>query len=66
MGPEDFPSYRKLKEMRPISLENEVQAFRQFLITCQISLKNFDTTVAEDDALLKEKDLPRRKAFAVL
>jgi hypothetical protein len=49
----------------PIILENEREALSELALACQLRLRQFGTSVEEDDALLKDQTLQHRQRNAV-
>lgn len=49
----------------PVSPENEQAVLSELALACQLRLRQFDTSIEEDDALLKYKVLPLRLRNAV-
>ncbi|QDZ21251.1 rubisco LSMT substrate-binding domain-containing protein [Chloropicon primus] len=67
MKPSEFDNFRALESGKPLNLQNELQVFREVMLTCQKSLQAFPTSVKEDDELLlKPGGLERRAAYAIL
>jgi hypothetical protein len=49
----------------PVNPENEQAVLSELALACQLRLRQFDTSIEEDDALLKYKALPLRLRNAV-